>query len=121
MTTKILIVDDNKFPRKMLIKALPSDLNAEITEATNGREALDAIAQSKPDIMFLDLTMPEMDGFEVLQHLHEAKISLNIVVLSADVQEKAIERVKDLGAREFLKKPFVEADIVRILRELELN
>lgn len=118
MPLKILVVDDNKFPRKMLIKALPEGPDYEVTEASTGQDALDAIKASPPDLMFLDLTMPDMDGFEVLRHIKEAGNPLAVVVISADIQERAVLRVMELGAREFLKKPVSTDEISRILREI---
>lgn len=118
MALKILVVDDNKFPRKMLIKALPEGLDYEVTEASRGQEALDAIAAAQPDLMFLDLTMPDMDGFTVLSRLQDDGIVLNVIVVSADIQERAVQRVMNLGARAFLKKPVSTEEISRVMREL---
>lgn len=118
MLLKVLVVDDNKFPRKMLIKALPATLEYDVTEVARGQEALDAIATAPPDLMFLDLTMPDMDGFTVLSHLREAGNALNVIVISADIQERAVQRVKDLGARAFLKKPVSTQEIERVMREI---
>lgn len=118
MALKVLVVDDNKFPRKMLIKALPEGPDYEVTEASRGQEALDAIAEARPDLMFLDLTMPDMDGFTVLSRLKEAENDLNVIVISADIQERAVQRVMDLGARAFLKKPVSMEEISRVMREL---
>ena len=118
MALKILVVDDNKFPRKMLIKALPEGLDCEVAEVSRGQEALDAITAAQPDLMFLDLTMPDMDGFTVLSRLQDDGIVLNVIVVSADIQERAVQRVMDLGARAFLKKPVSTEEISRVLREL---
>lgn len=118
MALNILVVDDNKFPRKMLIKALPEGPEYEVAEFSRGQEALDAIAASQPDLMFLDLTMPDMDGFTVLSRLQEAGNKLNVIVISADIQERAVQRVMDLGARAFLKKPVSTEEISRVMREL---
>lgn len=118
MALKVLVVDDNKFPRKMLVRALPEGPDYEVAEVSGGQEALDAIAAARPDLMFLDLTMPDMDGFGVLSRLKEAGITLDIIVVSADIQERAIQRVMDLGARAFLKKPVATEEISRVLGEI---
>ena len=114
----ILIVDDNKFPRLLLKRALKEFSDFEINEATNGMEALEKIRDINPDLIFLDLTMPEMDGYELLELLQKKGLSLKIVVVSADVQPKAIKRVTDLGACSFLEKPVKEEEVKDVLRKL---
>ncbi len=111
MATPILVVDDSPMARKMLIKSLPSTWNVEITQAVNGKEALDAYRAGKADVMFLDLTMPVMDGYEVLENLQKEGLNSFVIVVSADIQPLAQERVKKLGAMAFIKKP-VNPDLI---------
>ncbi|MBP8215181.1 MAG: response regulator, partial [Propionivibrio sp.] len=63
MPVSVLVVDDSPIARKMLIRALPAEWDIEITQASNGLEALAAYRAGKVDVMFLDLTMPDMDGY----------------------------------------------------------
>lgn len=105
MPYQILIVDDNKFPRKMLRRELVKFANLEIEEACNGKEALALIRERPPDLLFLDLTMPEMDGYQLMEQLQADGIKLQVVVVSADIQPKAVKRVVALGALSFLQKP----------------
>jgi len=105
MSTPITICDDSSFARKQMARALPEDWNVDITFATNGEEAIAAIKDGKGDIMFLDLTMPVMDGYQVLEEIKKADLPSMVIVVSGDVQPEAVERVKKLGAIEFLKKP----------------
>lgn len=111
MATPILVVDDSPMARKMLIKSLPSTWDVEITQAVNGKEALDAYRAGKADVMFLDLTMPVMDGYEVLENLQKEGLNSFVIVVSADIQPLAQERVKKLGAMAFIKKP-VNPDLI---------
>ena len=111
MPTPILVVDDSPMARKMLIKALPSSWDVDITQAGNGEEALAAYRAGKADIMFLDLTMPVMDGFQVLEVLQKEGLNSFVIVVSADIQPMAQERVKRLGAMAFIKKP-VSPDVI---------
>ena len=111
MTTPILVVDDSPMARKILIKSLPSTWDVEITQAVNGLEALDAYRAGKADVMFLDLTMPVMDGYEVLENLQKEGLNSFVIVVSADIQPLAQERVKKLGAMAFIKKP-VNPDLI---------
>jgi CheY-like chemotaxis protein len=103
--------------RKMLVRALPPDWDIEVAQVSNGREALDHYRAGRVDVMFLDLTMPEMDGYQVLETLRREDLNCLVIVVSADIQEEAQQRVRKLGAVAFIKKP-VDADTVRaVLKE----
>jgi CheY-like chemotaxis protein len=104
---KILVTDDSKMARKMVIKTLTEILeeNVEIYEAQNGQEALDLYKQILPNIAFLDLTMPVMDGFEALKKIKEFDINAKIVIISADIQKLSMDKALQLGAFNFIKKP----------------
>lgn len=117
MATKVLIVDDSGISRKMLIKSLPKEWATEVSEATNGEEALTAYRAGKSDVMFLDLTMPVMDGYQVLEHLQKEGLNTLVIVVSADVQPEAEARVKKLGAVAFIKKPVDTTKLIPILKE----
>jgi CheY-like chemotaxis protein len=120
MPTPILIVDDSPIARKMLIKSLPSSWDVEIKHAGNGQEALDAHRAGKIDIMFLDLTMPVLDGYEVLEAMQKEGLNSFVIVLSADIQPIAQERVKKLGAMAFIKKPASPEVIGSVLKQFEV-
>jgi two-component system, chemotaxis family, chemotaxis protein CheY len=117
MAVPITIVDDSRISRKMLIRALPSHWEVTVTQASNGKEALNAYHAGKADVMFLDLTMPIMNGYETLKHLQKEQLNTFIIVVSADIQPEAQERVKKLGAMAFIKKPIKTAEIENVLRE----
>lgn len=111
MALPILVVDDSAMARKMLIKSLPAEWDVEISQAANGKEALDAYRAGKAAVMFLDLTMPEMDGFQVLEELRKEDLNSMVIVVSADIQPVAQERVLSMGAIAFVKKP-ISPDIL---------
>lgn len=115
MSVSVLVVDDSKLPRKLVIRSLPEEIEFSVREASDGADAMEAIRLETPDVMFLDLTMPGMDGFEVLAQLREEAFDFPVIVISADVQEKAVAKVKELGAREFLKKPASAEELRRAL------
>lgn len=117
MAIPILVVDDSVMSRKLVIKALPVEWDVEIHQASNGKEALDIYRNGKAHVIFLDLTMPVMDGYEVLETLKREGLNALVIVISADVQPKAQERVKELGAIAFLKKPLRTEEIKQILKE----
>jgi two-component system, chemotaxis family, chemotaxis protein CheY len=117
---RVLIVDDSKTARIVCRKALPPELTSDLIEAAGGREALEICRSRQIDLMFLDLTMPEVDGFAVLEQLQGDPARPRIVVMSADVQTKAQERVKALGAFAFIGKPATSAAVTAMLKELGL-
>lgn len=117
MPTPVLVCDDSAMARKMLIKSLPPEWDIEITQAANGLEALDAYRAGKAEIMFLDLTMPEMDGYGVLENLQKEGLNSFVVVVSADIQPIAQDRVRQLGAIAFCKKPVNPSEIQEILKK----
>ena len=117
MAVSILVVDDSPIARKMLIRALPPEWDVEISQAANGLEALAAYRAGKVDVMFLDLTMPDMDGFQVLETLRKEDLNCLVIVVSADVQELAQERVKQLGAIAFIRKPITADGLQDVLKQ----
>ncbi|VEE62635.1 Cell cycle response regulator CtrA [Shewanella putrefaciens] len=117
MTISVLICDDSAMARKQMARTLPKEWDVEITYATNGAEGLDAIRAGKGEIVFLDLNMPVMDGYEVLQTVQQNDLPALIIVVSGDIQIKAHERVKALGALDFIQKPVSADAISNILQE----
>ncbi|MCQ4241830.1 response regulator [Stutzerimonas stutzeri] len=111
----LLICDDSNLARKQLLRALPAAWPLEIHQAAGGREALARIRQGGIDVVLLDLTMPDMDGYQVLAELHADLLGCKVIVVSADIQEEAVRRVLDLGALAFIRKP---ADPVHLQQTL---
>lgn len=118
---KILVTDDSKMARKMVIRALEESTikNLEIFEAQNGQEALDLYKKVSPKIVFLDLTMPIMDGFEALEKIKEFDKNAKVVIISADIQKLSMDRVRDLGAFNFIKKPIDTSKMQQILEKID--
>lgn len=98
--------------RKQVARALPEGWNVTITNASNGIEAIEAIRAGKGEMVFLDLTMPEMDGFGVLETIRDEQLKCVVIVISGDVQPVARERILELGALDFIKKP-IDKDKLR--------
>ncbi len=115
MGTSVLICDDSSFARKQIARALPSDWDIEISFAEHGREALVAIAEGKADVLFLDLNMPVMDGYGVLEVIRARDLSTLVIVVSGDIQPEAHERVMKLGALGFIKKPVEQNTLLELL------
>ena len=115
---KYLVIDDSKLARLSLIKSLNTHIvDAKIFQATNGLEAIEISKVEKPNIAFLDLTMPIMDGYEALPKMLEDNPKLKIVVVSADIQEQAKQRVIKLGAQLHVQKP-IKPDKMKDILEL---
>ena len=117
---KILVTDDSKIARKMVIKTLneATQNQLEIFEAQNGQEALDLYKEKNPDLTFLDLTMPVMDGFEALEKIKEFDKNAKVIVLSADIQKMSVDRVLALGAFNFIRKPIDLEKTQQILKKI---
>lgn len=105
LKTPVSIVDDSTMARKMLIKALPQDWNIEIHQGSNGEEGLELYRQGKAEIMFLDLQMPVLDGYQTLETIRQEGMNCFVIVVSADIQPDAEKIVKNMGAIAFVKKP----------------
>ncbi|ACR11680.1 response regulator [Teredinibacter turnerae] len=115
MALPILICDDSNMARKQVTRSLPAGWDVEITYATNGAEALDVIRAGKADMVFLDLTMPVMDGYGVLETVRREDLNCMIIVISGDIQPEAHERVRALGAIDFIKKPVDKTKLETVL------
>jgi len=120
MVNSILVVDDSKMSRKLVIKSFPEKWDVPVYQAVNGVEALEIYHEKNPDVIFLDLTMPELDGFGVLAALKEEGSKVAVIVISADVQTEAYERAIGLGARAFIQKPMDSGDVKKVVEELGL-
>ena len=116
----LLVCDDSTMARKQLIRALPPDWPVSITQAAHGEEAMAAIRQGLGQVVLLDLTMPVMDGYQVLAKVQEEGHSCRILVVSGDVQDEARRRVTELGALAFIRKPAPAEELRAILDELGL-
>ncbi|EXJ11086.1 MULTISPECIES: response regulator [Nitrincola] len=103
----VVICDDSRLARKQMARAL-SHWNVEITQAEHGLQALEAIRAGKGHIMFLDLNMPIMDGYQVLERVRRDDLPCLVIVVSGDIQEDAQIRVMSLGAIGFINKPINE-------------
>lgn len=116
---KYLVTDDSRLARRVLVKSLLTLTKEEnIFQASNGLEAIQVMLKERVDIVFLDLTMPEMDGYTALPKFFKIKPDVKVVVVSADVQEQAKERVLALGASLHVNKPINEQKLKEILESL---
>jgi two-component system, chemotaxis family, chemotaxis protein CheY len=103
---RVLVVDDAAFMRKMVSDALAGGGHEIVGEAGNGQEAVQRYAELRPDVMTLDITMPEKDGISALKEIIASDPGAKVVMCSALGQEsKVLESIR-LGAKDFVVKPF---------------
>ncbi|WP_320822247.1 response regulator [Reinekea sp.] len=121
MSVPLLIVDDSGFARKQVVRALPKDWDVEISQAGNGVEALEQIEQGKGEVVLLDLTMPVMDGYGVLEAIRTRDLPAVVIVISGDIQPEAEARVMRLGALAFIKKPLNTEQLSQILSDFGIH
>lgn len=119
MIKTILIADDSPIARKILKSCFPKDRVYEFHEVGDGLAAVEKYQEIGPDVTFLDLTMPVMDGMKALQRIKEIDKDALIVVATADVQKKTLERARELGAILLLKKPPSKETVRVTLSEVE--
>jgi two-component system, chemotaxis family, chemotaxis protein CheY len=105
MALTALICDDSLLARNQLKKSLPADFDANIVTASNGLEALAVLRAQEIGLVFLDLTMPELDGIGVLEVIKADAMDCLVIVVSADIQPEMQKRVMELGALAFIQKP----------------
>lgn len=117
MTTSVLLVDDSPIARSALRRALPDDWDVRIEEVADGVEALQRYRAGEVDVMFLDLVMPRMDGYQVLKTLQSEGLNCCVIVVSAETHAGVRARVLALGAIAFLRKPINPLGLREALRE----
>ena len=119
MALSVLVTDDSKLSRRSVKKSLPPELDYDISEATNGQEAIDLLAENTFDLVLLDLTMPDVDGVDVLEYLSKREQCFpNVIVISADFQPEKQSIVLSLGAKRFIRKPLDKEELAMTMFEL---
>ncbi len=116
---KYLVVDDSRMARKMLIRVLNKHIDEkdEVLQAENGAQAVDLYMDHTPDLVFMDLTMPVMDGFEAVLQIKTFDENAKILAVSADIQQGAIDKVIQNGALKFIQKPIDSTKMNEIFEE----
>lgn len=118
MGKKVLIVDDAAFMR-MLLKDIVTKAGFEVVgEATNGAEAVEKYKELKPDIVTMDITMPEMNGIEAVKKIKEIDPNAKIIMCSAMGQQAMVIEAIQAGAKDFIVKPFQPARVIEALQKL---
>ena len=121
MTISILICDDSALARKQLARVIPPSWGAKIEFAHHGWDAIAQLEANTYDLLFLDLTMPELDGYGTLEEMKARNITTQVIVVSGDIQPKAQQRVADLGAKAFIQKPVDKPTLISTLDAINIK
>lgn len=114
----VLITDDAKFMRMQLSTILTKLGHEVVGEAENGREALEKFKQLSPDIVLMDITMPEVDGISAVQNIMKENPEAKIIMCSALGQQQTVLDAIKYGAKDFIVKPFTEDRIEEALKKV---
>jgi DNA-binding NarL/FixJ family response regulator len=117
-TLRVLVVDDHPAFRRALTSALKMVKGIEVAgEAGGGREATDRARVDDPDLVLMDLSMPDFDGIEAMRRIHEDRPDLPVVILTAHADPGVEKEAREAGASGFLAKGTALEDIVIVLHE----
>lgn len=118
MGKKILIVDDAAFMR-MMIKNIVTRYGYEVAgEAENGKQAVALYSELKPDLVTMDITMPEMDGIESVKAIRRLDQNANIIMISAMGQQAMVMDAIQAGAKDFIVKPFQQERVMQAIERV---
>lgn len=116
MRKRIAIVDDLAFMRLILRQIIEKEGHVVAGEASNGADAISLCRKTLPDLVFLDIAMPVMDGLRALERIRALWPSIPVIMCSGLGEQDLIVRAIQLGARDFVIKPFKEERIVSAMR-----
>lgn len=118
---KILVCDDSVLARKQLMDAVKEVADgAEFIEGKNGAEAVELYKKEKPDLVFMDIVMPEKDGTTALSEIRDFDKEATIIIVSSVGTQDQLKKAIQLGAKDFIQKPFEKNQITEII-ELRLG
>ena len=114
---KILICDDSILARKQLSDAIKLfDEGVEILEAKNGMECVEMYTSDKPDLVFIDIVMPVLDGVSAVKGIIEADKDAKVIIVSSVGTQKELKAAIEAGAKDFIQKPFSKAQIQEVVK-----
>ncbi len=118
MSKRVLIADDSAFARGMLKNCIKAAGMEVAGEAADGNEAVALFQTLKPDIVLLDIMMPQKNGLDALRDIMQIDSAAKVVMCTSVGQEKVIQECIETGAADFVVKPFHEEDIKNVLEKL---
>ncbi len=114
---EILIVDDSEFMRILIKRVLNNAGFKNIIKTSSGDEAKKLLKTEKPNLVLLDLNMPNSSGFDVLKFVNEEKLKIKCIIVSSIAQQYTIDEAYKLGAVGYIKKPFDEEELIKLVNE----
>ncbi len=116
----VLVVEDAALMRSLIVKTLKKNNIGNVTQASNGKQALDAVTLMRPDLIISDLNMPVMGGVELLGRLqqHDEYKKIPLVVLTSQTNDATFKKIMAMGAADFIRKPFGEDQLMVKLRSV---
>lgn len=115
---KVLIVDDSLIIRKKISKIFENLGHKVVFDATNGQEAIDAYTNFKPDLVTMDITMPDMDGITALKHIIKEDMEAKIIMVTSHGQEDMVIKSIQAGAVGYILKPITEEKMAQVIGEV---
>lgn len=115
---RILLVDDAKFMRVTLGTILKKAGHEIVGEGENGREAVELYGNLQPDLVMMDITMPEMSGLDAMKEIKKKNPSAKVIMCSAMGQQKVVVESIEAGAKDFIVKPFDEGRVLEAVNRV---
>ncbi len=115
---KILLVDDAAFMRKVIKDTLTKNGYTDLYEAVDGADAVEKFTEINPDLVIMDITMPNMDGLEALKAIRAKDSNASVVMCSAMGQESMVIDAIQSGAKDFIVKPFKSDRILKTVTSI---
>jgi CheY-like chemotaxis protein len=115
LAADVLVIDDDSLIRSLIRDAL-DDVPCEVRESVSGSDGLAALATKAPEVVLLDLLLPDVSGLELLRHIKTAAPSAKVFVISALDSEALVQQALEHGAQGFLTKPFHKLDVQNLVR-----
>lgn len=118
MGINVLIADDLKFIKLVLRELIEKAGFRVVGEASNGEEAVELYQDKRPDVVLMDITMPKMDGLAALKHILKFDPEAKVIMCSALGQQNLIAQALQLGAKDFVVKPFREERVIAAIKRI---
>ena len=118
MAKNILVCDDAAFMRMMIKDILTKNGYNVAGEAENGLKAIEKFNETKPDLVLIDITMPEMDGIQALEKIEELDPAANVIMCSAMGQQAMVIEAIQSGAKDFIVKPFQAERVLEAVKKV---
>lgn len=115
---KVLVIDDSIFTLKRHVAFIEQLGGIDVFSAQGGEKGLEAYHDIQPDVIFCDIMMPDMDGFEVLEEIREEDSKINFYFISAELTDITKNKADNLGATGFLEKPITKEVMQKVLSSL---